>query len=241
MEKELDEKNVKKFLEMDFNNDPERHEIDWYLERVPNSFYTYKEKDNNKHISALDMLFNKDMILTPCKFHMSGMDHGFYCKPSWDWINPLADYLKGKKVLDVMAGNGLISLCLKHLGVDVDACDRAIGEDNEYTNYRCWDFPIISGEKYIEDQKEKGIVYDTILMIWPEYDGDGSDKKICDLFLESNPNGEIIFIGEDAGGCTGSDAFFDSYELDWIFELSNYYTPDWGIHDGIYRASKIRK
>ena len=41
MEKELDEKNVKKFLEMDFNNDPERHEIDWYLERVPNSFYTF--------------------------------------------------------------------------------------------------------------------------------------------------------------------------------------------------------
>ena len=208
--KKLDEESIMRFLEMDFRKDSENHDVNWYIERVPNSFYTEKDKSTSTGIFNLNVYY----------FHTAGMEHGFYCKPSWEWINPLADYLKGKKVLDVMAGNGLISLCLKHLGVDVDACDRAIGKDNKYTNYRCWDFPIISGEKYIEDQRKKDIVYDTILMIWPEYDGDGSDKKICDLFLEFNPNGEIIFIGEDAGGCTGSDAFFNSYELDWMRELS---------------------
>ena len=137
-----------------------------------------------------------------------------------------------------MAGNGLISLCLKHRGVDVDACDRAIGEDNEYCSHRCWDFPTMSGEKYIENQSKKGVIYDTLLIIWPEYNGDGSDKRICDIFLRSNPHGEIIFIGEDKGGCTGSSYFFDNYDLNFIWEISKHYTPDFGIYDDIYRVSK---
>ena len=230
----LDEKAIKRFFEMDFIQDSEKHEPEWYLERVPDSFYTSKKSKELIYLSE-DNYEDNVSIWT---FHTKGMAHGFYCKPSWDWINPLADYLKGKKVLDVMAGNGLISLCLKHLGVDVDACDRAIGEDNEYCSHRCWDFPTMSGEKYIENQSKKGIIYDTLLIIWPEYNGDGSDKRICDIFLRSNPHGEIIFIGEDKGGCTGSSYFFDNYELNFMWEISKYYTPDFGIYDDIYRVSK---
>ena len=231
--KKLDRESVKRFMEMDFRNDPEIHEEKWYIDRVPNSFY--KEVDNK----SLNPNHNSNMmILGMCYLHGAKMDHGFYCNPSWDWIKPFARYLKGKKVLDTMAGNGLISLCLKHLGVDTDACDRVMGEANEYTTYRCWDFPIISGEKYIEEQAKKGIIYDTILLIWPEYNGDGSDKEICDVFLKYNPNGEIIFIGEDCGGCTGSEDFFNHYELELIEELDRHYIPDWGLHDGIYRVVK---
>ncbi len=228
----LDENAIKRFFEMDFIQDSEKHEAEWYLERVPESFYTSKRSRELIYLSP-DNYEDNVSIWT---FHTKGMEHGFYCKPSWDWINPLADYLKGKKVLDVMAGNGLISLCLKHLGIDVDACDRAIGKDNEYCSHRCWDFPTMSGEKYIENQSKKDVIYDTLLMIWPEYRGDGSDKKICDIFLRSNPHGEIIFIGEDKGGCTGSSYFFDNYELDFIWEISKHYTPDFGIYDDIYRA-----
>ena len=78
-------------------------------------------------------------------------------------------------------------------------------------------------------------------MIWPEYNGDGSDKEICDVFLKSNPNGEIIFIGEDCGGCTGSDDFFSNYELEVIEELDSHYIPDWGLHDGIHKVLKIER
>lgn len=235
MEKKyLNESAVKKFFEMNFNEDPKMHEAEWYLERVPDSFYTNKRSKELIHMSD-DNYEDNVSIWT---FHTYGMTHGFYCKPSWDWIDPLANYLNGKKVLDVMAGNGLISLCLKHRGIDIDACDRAIGDDNEYCSHRSWEFPTISGEKFIVEQAKKGVIYDTLLMIWPEYNGDESDKKICDIFLRSNPNGEIIFIGEDEGGCTGSAYFFDNYELNWIWELSKHYTPDFGIYDGIFRATK---
>ena len=244
MIKELDGRSIKKFLEIDFNNDSEIHNPEWYLERVPSSFYVFIDENYIKDASTLDKIatiINKDKF-TSCEFHGDALAHGIYCKPYWDWIEPLADYLRDKKVLDVMAGSGLISMCLKYLGIDIDACDRATGEDNEYVNYRCWDFPIISGEKYIEEQAKKDIIYDTILMIWPEFNGDGTDKKICDVFLNSNPNGEIIFIGEDdMGGCTGSKALFEAYKFEEIVELDKYYIPDWGYHDGIFRATKIAK
>ena len=230
----LDEKAIKRFFEMDFIQDSEKHEPEWYLERVPDSFYTNKKSKELIYLSE-DNYEDNVSIWT---FHTKGMAHGFYCKPSWDWINPLANYLNGKKVIDIMAGNGLISLCLKHKGIDIDACDRAIGEDNEYCSHRCWDFPTMSGEKYIENQSKKGVIYDTLLIIWPEYNGDGSDKRICDIFLRSNPHGEIIFIGEDKGGCTGSSYFFDNYELNFMWEISKYYTPDFGIYYDIYRVSK---
>ena len=69
-----------------------------------------------------------------------------------------------------------------------------------------------------------------------------SYKEICDVFLNSNPNGEIIFIGEDdMGGCTGSKALFEAYKFEEIVELDKHYIPDWGYHDGIFRATKIVK
>ena len=237
--KDLNMANVKKFFEMDFRNDSEQHDASWYLERVPNSFYKDVLDVPSSYMTPYEMFTASDKIDMSC-FHGHGMDRGFYCKPSWEWIDPFANYLKGKKVLDVMAGNGLISLCLKHHGVDIDACDIATGDDNNYVTYKSWDFPIISGEKYIEEQAKRLLVYDTILLIWPEYMGDGSDKKICDIFLKTNPDGEIIFIGEDYGGCTGSEAFFEAYELEPFEEIDQHYIPDWGIHDGIYKVERIK-
>lgn len=233
--KVLNKENANKFFEMDFRNDSENHDINWYLTRVPDSFYKEVPDDVVNPRNIMDIVSDE---ISSFSFHSHTMDRGFYCKPSWEWIDPLANYLKGKKVLDVMAGNGLISLCLKHRGIDIDACDIATGKDNNYVTYRSWDFPIISGEKYIEEQAKKAIVYDTILLIWPEYMGDGSDKKICDIFLKTNPDGEIIFIGEDCGGCTGSEAFFEAYELDLFEEIDQHYIPDYGIHDGIYKVRK---
>ena len=221
---------------MNFREDNTRHSSEWYLERVPDTFY----KEVEKVVSMNRDIMKVDVELESVVFHRAGMENGFYCKPSWDWIDPLSNYLKNKKVLDTMTGNGLIPLCLKHRGVDIDACDRATGKDNHYTKYRAWNFPIISGEKYIEEQAKKDIIYDTILLIWPEYKGDGSDKKICDIFMESNPFGEIIFIGEDYGGCTGSEDFFESYKLDKFEEIDQYYTPVCGIYDGIYKAERVR-
>lgn len=238
MAKDLNKEVVKKFLEMDFRRDAERHETEWYLERVPESFY-----EETLAISPfLDYIMNASTStkreITIGNFHHYTMDNGIYCKPTWEWIRPMAEHLKDKKVLDVMAGNGLVSLCLKHCGVDIDACDRAKGADNTYSRFRCFDYPIIPGEDFIVEQAKLGTVYDTLLLIWPPYNGDGSDKTICDNFLNTNPNGEIIYIGENAGGCTGSDEFFDNYSLEPLQELDKYYIPDLAIYDGIYRAIK---
>ena len=236
MIKVLDKEKVEKFFEMDFRRDFKEHETDWYLERVPDSFYKEAPDTTCRLHEISDVVSNE---ISMYSFHSNGIDHGFYCKPSWDWINPLAKYLNGKKVLDVMAGNGLISLCLKHRGVDIDACDRATGKNNKYTTFRAWDYPIMPGEDYIIGQAVNEIIYDTLLLIWPEYDGDGSDKIICDNFLVTNPNGEIIFIGENEGGCTGSKDFFEAYELEYFEDIGQHYISSWGIYDGIFKVKRI--
>ena len=235
MIKVLDKEKVEKFFEMDFRRDFKEHETDWYLERVPDTFYKEVEKvvSMNRDIMKVDVEFESVV------FHRAGMENGFYCKPSWDWIDPLSNYLKNKKVLDTMTGNGLIPLCLKHRGVDIDACDRATGKNNKYTTFRAWDYPIMPGEDYIIGQAVNEIIYDTLLLIWPEYDGDGSDKIICDNFLVTNPNGEIIFIGENEGGCTGSKDFFEAYELEYFEDIGQHYISSWGIYDGIFKVKRI--
>ena len=76
--KKLDEESIMRFLEMDFRKDSENHDVNWYIERVPNSFYTEKDKSTpDTDIFKLNVYY----------FHTAGMEHGFYCKGIW-WRRP---------------------------------------------------------------------------------------------------------------------------------------------------------
>lgn len=156
-----------------------------------------------------------------------------YCLPSLSWIEPLSNYLKGKRVLEIMAGNGILSYLLKERGVDSLPTDNFSWKNNlweknqwmEVENINCID----AINKYCD--------FDVILCSWPPMEDDFYNA--CKLAKEINPNVEIVYIGELEGGCTASDKFFEEFEDATLSEplmliANNKYSPYEGIHDSVF-------
>ena len=59
--------------------------------------------------------------------------------------------------------------------------------------------------------------------------------QACNVFLQKNPNGEIIYNGEGPGGCCADDEFFENYDLE---DLDINYQSVCGIHDNFFIAKK---
>lgn len=145
-----------------------------------------------------------------------------YCKPYWKWIKNLADKIKSNKIVEVGAGNGLVSLALRHLGCDITAVD------NKKWMISSTEVITADAVSYVQENK-----FDVLLCCWPEM----SDMfyLTCENFLKNNKNGKIIYCGENVGGCTASDKFFDNYDLDF---LDIGYEPCIGLYDFFYVACK---
>jgi SAM-dependent methyltransferase len=68
-----------------------------------------------------------------------------------------------------------------------------------------------------------------LMLCWPPY-----DDPMAEAALSRYRGDCVIYIGESALGCTGSDAFHAQLEQDWK-EVATYEIPQWqGIHDAVY-------
>ena len=65
-----------------------------------------------------------------------------------------------------------------------------------------------------------------MLTVWPCY-----DQSYAAEALKAYRGDMVIYAGEDYGGCTANDEFFDILERDWVWLSSapNHVTW-WGIH-----------
>lgn len=81
----------------------------------------------NKFIKTLKMEMAEDTIWRK----ITG-----YANLNFDLTKALAEKLKGKKVLEIMAGNGLLSYMLEESGLDTFATDIAPDKSNEYIAMR---------------------------------------------------------------------------------------------------------
>lgn len=151
------------------------------------------------------------------------------------WIKPLAEFLKGKKVVELFAGLGTITKALKDRGIDAIATDTnewaKLG--HAFTIDRTWcDIEELDAVQAIEKYKDA----DYFIISWCPYESKASYKALLKM-REVNPNARLIHIGESYGGCTDNDLFFENaeYEVDnkeFKEIIDNFKSWD-GIHDCI--------
>lgn len=152
--------------------------------------------------------------------------------PCWkNTAKYIANMVGNKKVLEIGAGLGILSLGLSYYGVDVIPTD--ISQDTFIDNIYQMNSNIISldGIKAIDIYKDE---IDYVLISWAPYETDLLEN-IYDRCVKYNL--PIIYIGEGPYGCCGSEKFWDRIE-----KLDNYpyqeidekvFTTFFGIHDTI--------
>lgn len=154
----------------------------------------------------------KDIYWIPSKLREAYIPFMGFSFINLEYVDNLANFLKGKKVLEVMAGNGLLSLLLEERGVDIIATDIAPGENNHYDIRNVYNDKIETLDA-VEAIRKYGRSVDYVIMSWPPYDNPIA-TKVMRAIKEVNNDIRVIYIGEQEGGCTADYKFFDIIE--WV-------------------------
>lgn len=122
------------------------------------------------------------------------------------FIDDLARYLRGKRVLEICAGNGLLASLLRERGVDIHPTSLFRTMDGHREGFFC-EVEELDARTAADRYRE---THDILLVCWP--DPDEIAMQACLLWGEERP---IVFIGEVTdlengylGGCA-SDLFFE--------------------------------
>lgn len=143
------------------------------------------------------------------------------------WVSPLSKIIGNRKVLEVMAGSGALSLALEKEGVDIISTDNMTWY-NKYDKWNLEDsYHYIEFMNSIEAVEKYGKECEFLLMSWPYMDD--TAYMTIKKYREINPNGHFIYIGEEYGGCTANDEFFDymeNFEESVLFRTENAYSNE---------------
>lgn len=136
-----------------------------------------------------------------------------------DFVRDLADRLDGHRVLEVFAGNGLLSALLKEQGINVRATSILSGQDG-HEHGLLHEVEEISATAAVE---RYGADSDILLMSWPP-----ATEAAAEAVIAWSTDRPIIFIGEitrpelgfsGLGGCA-SDRLFAITEV--MSEFGSY-------------------
>lgn len=146
-------------------------------------------------------------------------------------------------LVEIGCGSAYWASLLRQMGADIVCYDKQLvvaheGEKNQYGFRTPW----------IPDMRQglppvlKAHGDRSLLLIWPDY-----SSPFAAQALQAYPGQTLLFVGESAGGCTGSDDFFTLLGEDYKDEAhvkqawEHVQTQDlpqwWGIHDrlSVYR------
>lgn len=134
---------------------------------------------------------------------------GLFWRPTPDFVEQLACKLKGKRVLEVFAGNGYLAASLKKFGVEVTATSILSGMDaHDYGLYHP-----VQELNAVQAIHAYGQSHDVLLMCWPTV----TDQVFAAAVLWGDK--PIAFIGEmtdyakgQLGGCA-TDDFFEHFHV----------------------------
>ena len=217
---------ARRFNEMNFNEEIKIYEIARKLQDVISKETSYEALKALVPQNAQEAYVFSDRLRDA---YISFMAFSFINN---DYVEQMANFLKGKKVLEVMSGNGFFSRMLKEKGVNLISTDLYVGNDNPYGLVKVLDKDIERIDA-IEAVEKYGKEVDYVIMSWPPYNkpiGSQVVKKIKEVC----PNVKIIYIGETEGGCTADDYFFEITERvnDEAFEPVKYSYESWHfVHD----------
>ena len=158
-------------------------------------------------------------------------DHGMWAVIDQQFAKRLADWIGGRKVLEIMAGRGWLAKALTEQGIHVTATD----------NYE-WNKGKRGGavHKVIKSDAQAAVArraryYDILLVSWPPY-GNAEAGLALERWPVEKP---VIYIGEQQGDCCADDHFFDVFDLDNADTIPMAYWD--GIHDRCYVGYKQKE
>lgn len=158
------------------------------------------------------------------------LEKGMYAFVCWEWVLPFVNWIGKRKVLEVMAGAGWLAKALREKDIDIIATDNhSWAEKVKWENVTSVE-NLNADDAILQYGKER----DILIMSWPYMDHHAFDA--IKTMHEENPNALIVYIGEDRGGCTANDAFFDHFEevQNDEFKIVQRKFESWyGLHDKI--------
>lgn len=169
-------------------------------------------------------------------------DYGF-CLPTQEVMDLLqqifVDFAGPRcRVLDAGSGSGFISQELCKRGISAFAVDLCDYENRA----RKFGYPIIQVHQRnaLGDAVQfVGQGFDAVLLVWPPYNEDMGQPFALNVAQAMLPGQMLIYQGEDAGGCTGDDGFFEylknervwTHRQDLSKRLNAVHIRFWGTHD----------
>lgn len=193
-----------------------------------NEFNLLLENYRNKIIPKS---FPEKFLDTPFSFKYRSrvIDLQGFAILSEDWINPLAEYIGNRKVLEIMGGYGSLAKCLSDRGVNIITTDNFSRTDKE----RAWIDNIEELDCY-SAVKKYGKDVDIILVCWPPMSN--HLRTVLNMMRKINKDAIMIYIGEHWDGCTASNLLFTTAEEihDKRIDKINRLYPSWGnVYDKI--------
>ena len=133
-----------------------------------------------------------------------------YCLLSYDWLEPLAQWIGARKCLEIMCGSGALSKGLQDCGVDIRATDDYSWDKAHSTAWFRNTWTQVEQLTALQAIEQYGGESELILCSWPFVNDDCYEALL--KMRQVNPAAQMIFIGEWRGG-TASSKFFDAAKM----------------------------
>ena len=176
----------------------------------------------------------RDYVANACRD--SFIDIGMYGLVDMSHVRRFVDtqQLKGKHVLEIMAGNGYLTKAIRDCGVKIIGTDNGSWYRREYTMVNIGKIIQMDCMQAI---REHGPRADALICSWPYCSGPAGDAytKAALLWDELFPDKPHYYYGECAHGVTATLEFFDLFEVrEQVAQM-----PTWqGYWDAIYKVKK---
>lgn len=156
-----------------------------------------------------------------------------YLSPTDEFIDELVDFLKGKRVLEIFAGNGYLASRLSKKGIDITATTMFSGHDGHDLKM----YYDVIGVSAVPAVLKYGDSHDVLLVSWPTTTPDV--LRAISVWGESKP---FVYIGEvtdlsqnHLGGCA-TDEFFENIVFEHTFKT---YKGNYIEHAGVCRFKSL--
>lgn len=200
--------------------------------KIMNDNSLTKEQKNTQWENLSNDLPNLEDNLRNFRDYLSET-YGMWAYISSLFASHLANYVDGKKGLEVMAGNGYISKGIQEHHQDIIATDNLSWiNENETGKHLVTDVENLSALEAFEKYKDQ---IDYIIMCWSP-DGIEIDVELLEAIRNYHRDITLIVIGEK-DGATNSAKFWQTAKFiddATINELNNYYSHFDLIKDKIY-------
>lgn len=196
-----------------------RHELP--VKPLPRLSFSESQIRHTPRLMPVDDLlsgFRQELITT----------FGIWHLPNKLWLNDLHQFIAGRRVLEVMAGNGILASGLRDLGDDVVATDTFAWENQDIQTPDPWtQVTQMSGLQAVET-----LSFEVVIMSWAP-DTNTSDVDILTALRQQHFTGDFIVIGEK-NRATNSTHFWQMADLSAPLSLNKHHQPFDFIHDQVF-------